>query len=618
MAFSLSYPPVLSAKILEYIYIDASEGSASGGHTALRFDKETFHFQHYDGGVIRLVKHLSSDFDYQYRYLENRNFHQASIALNEQHYERLHEYFNVQFLQQKQQNTLLKEIRLNIALLSRDTSHPLLSIKGAGLFDTKIRASSPLSLALQQQIKQKYGNDALDKKILNLKQYLGSLQLQPWPERTLQLSENSFATIPYSFASRYIDSVSKLLLLEAIKKGIGLNSQYYFSPEHTDFKLSATEIDQLKLFQQSLVDHLISLLDSQRPDWGSAGFVLYARILSLELTIQSGRFVFLDTYATQSPSIPYSEVTSYQALFKAQKERTLVKIKDEKKRLLTTLQTIGEVDYSRFEMLSNYYYERERGLADKHAIRISGEQRLPEKGAPLSQQLLPQLTSEQTGKALHRLEQYKNTHLQQIQSLYQYDLFTRNCVTEIFSTIDKAAVDNEQLRELGQLIGQDLIAFIPFGSFHSLSVDYPRQALPSFRQQQLAKMYREENNMQVFLREFNTLSASHYKFNDQDSTFLFFTDDKVWSRPVYGVFNLLTATSISLYGGFALPFDAGKSLKNGAMGLLMSLPELAFFNIRKGSYKHLLLPHSINSMQTKERCNEIRNTCSTCCKIVSR
>ena len=35
---------------------------------------------------------------------------------------------------------------------------------------------------------------------------------------------------------------------------------------------------------------------------------------------------------------------------------------------------------------------------------------------------------------------------------------------------------------------------------------------------------------------------------------------------------------------------SGKTVKNGAMGILMSLPELAFLNIRKGSYKHLLPP----------------------------
>ena len=592
--FSLSFSAALPAKTLEYIYIDASEGSASGGHTALRFGKETFHFQHYDGGIIRLVKHLSSDFDYQYRYLENRSFHQASIELNKRHYERLHEHFNLQFLQQKQQNALLKEIRLNIALLTQQTTHPLLNIKGAGLFDSKTTAPSPTNLWLQQQIIRKYGADALDNKILAVKHQINSLQLQPWVESELQLNEDSFTKLPYSFASRHINAVSQLLLLEAIKKGATLNSQYYFSPDHADFKLTATQREQLEEFQQTLIDNLVSLLDSQRPDWGNAGLVLYARILSLAHTIQSGTFVFLDTYTTQSTGIPNTEVASYNALFKAQKDQAIARIKDDKKQLFTAGQAISEADYSRFEMLSNYYYERERGLADKHVIRISGEQRLPQKSIPLPEQLFPQFTAEQTEQALLRLEGYQKSHRQQIQALYQYDLFTRNCVTEIFTTIDKAAIDNEQIRELGQLIQQDLIAFIPFGSYRSLSIEHPRLNLPSFRKQQITKMYGQENNLQVFLREFNTLSASHYKFNDQDSVFLFFTDDKIWSRPVYGAFNLLTATGISLYGGFSLPFDSGKALKNGAMGFLMSLPELAFFNIRKGSYKHLLQPPTAN------------------------
>lgn len=594
-AFSLSFSPSLAAKTLKYLYIDASEGNASGGHTALRFDKETFHFQHYDGGVIRLVKHLSTDFDYQYRYLENRNFHQANIKLSEQHYESLHEHFNLRFLQQKQQNTLLKEIILNIALLTKQTSHPLISIRGAGLFD--MHAMSPetdsqtrTNIKLQELIKQEYGDAYLDNKILNLKQHINSLKMKPWPKSALQLNENSFPAVPYSFANRHIDAVSKLLLLETIQKGRPLNTQYYFSPEHADFKLSKAELEQLKIFRQTLLTHLISLLNSQRPDWGSAGFILYARILSITLTIQLGKFVFLDSYAAQSPSIPYSEVKTYRDLFQVQKDQALAKVKHEKSLLFTAQQAISETNYSHFEMLGNYYYERERGLLSKHAIRISGEQRLPKKPTPLPKYLYPQLTSQQTESALHRLKRYKKEHLQQIQVLYQYDLFTRNCVTEIFSTINTAEINNKQIKELSQLIQKDLIAFIPFGSFRSLPVGYSRQTFPSFRQQQLTKMYKEESSAWVFFREFNTLTANHYKFNNQDSTFLFFTDDRAWSRPLFGVFNLLTATSISIFGGFALPFDSGKTLKNGAMGILMSLPELVFFNIRKGSYKHLVPP----------------------------
>ena len=591
--FCLLFLSPLCAKPLRYLYINAREGSASGGHTALRFDNETYHYQHYDGGMIRLVRQASTDFDFQYRYLDNRTLHQATVDLNDEHYTQLRKHFNLRLLQQKQQDDLRKEIDLNISLLNKQTQNPLLNIKGAGLLAKKTIAYGIEAItihSLQQQIQQKYGDIFLNESIQRLKEETSSLQPKPWPKNSLQLSDHSFLPVPYSFASQYIDAVSKMLFLEAIKKGIPLNKHQYFTPEQSSFLLSQSELKQLTLFQNTLVDNLINLLNSQRADWGSVAFTLYARILSISLAIDSGSFVFLDSFSSDSFSIPYTEVATYKTLLQEQKNRALTRIIQEKNQLFTAHQAISEKDYSRLEMLSNYYYERERGIAENRSIRVSGEQRLPTKSIPLPDHLFPKLTAQQTIEALHRLEHYQDNVTQQMQSLYRYDLFTRNCVTEILDTVHNANIPNENIIGIGKLAQHNLIAFIPFGSFHSLSADYPRQTLPSFRQQQLAKMYKEENNTLVFLRESNTLSASQYKFNDQDAIFLFFTDDEVLTRPLLGTFNLLTAATISIYGSFTLPFDSGKTLKNGVMGILMSLPELAFFNIRKGSYKHLSLP----------------------------
>ena len=586
----------LHAKPLHYLYINAREGVASGGHTALRFNNETFHFQHYDGGIIRLVKQASVDFDFQYRYLDNRTLHQAMVELNDEHYDQLRHYFNLKLLQQKQQDDLLEEINLNISLLHKQAQHPPLSIKGAGLLakNTVPHGVEAFTIhSLQQQIKQKYGDNFLNEQTQKLKQEINALQPLPWPKDSLQLSDNSFLLVPYSFASQHIDVVSKMLFLETLKKGTPLNQHQYFIPEQSTFTLSKSELEQLTIFQNTLVNNLLHLLNSQRPDWGSVAFTLYARILSLSLAIDSGTFVFLDSFVADSFSIPYTEVETYKALLEEQKNKALTRIIQEKNQLFTATQAISEKNYSRLEMLSNYYYERERGLAENRSIRVSGEQRLPSKSIPLPDHLFPKLTSKKTEEAIHRLELYQEDVTQQMQSLYQYDLLTRNCVTEIFSTIDKADINDKHIKEIEQLAQNNIIAFIPFGSFHSLSADYQKKTLPSFRHQQLSKMYQEENDTLVYLREFNTLSASHYKFNDDDSAFLFFTDDKVWSRPLFGLLNLLTAATISIYGSFTLPFDSGKTLKNGAMGILMSLPELAFFNIRKGSYKHLVQPIQI-------------------------
>ncbi|WP_221896114.1 DUF4105 domain-containing protein [Bathymodiolus japonicus methanotrophic gill symbiont] len=583
----------LTAKPLHYLYINAREGLASGGHTALRFDDVTFHFQHYNGGIIRLVKQASIDFNFHYRYLDNRTIHQATVELNDDHYKQLRHYFNRHLLQQKQQDNLLNEINLNIVLLEKQAENPLLSIKGAGLFDNnavprEIEASTIHSL--HKKITQKYGAAFLSKQIQHLEAELLTLQPQPWPKDSLQLSDNSFLPAPYSFASQHIDIVSKLLFLHTINKRFPLDKNHYFIPEQPSFTLSQSELAQLTIFQNTLVNNLIDLLNSRRPDWGSAAFTLYARILSLSLTIDSGSFVFLDSFPDESYSIPYAEVNNYRTLLIEQKNQALTRFVHRKGQFFTAPLAITEKDYSRLEMLSNRYYERERGLAENHSIKVTGEQLLPTKSIPLPGHLFTTLTSDQSRNALQRLAHYQQHISRQMNALYHYDLFTRNCVTEIFSTIDKANIDDKYIHEIEQLADTNLIAFIPFGSFHSLSTNYRRLTLPSFRHQKLVDMYQQENDLLVYLREFNTLSAQDYKFNDQDSAFLFFTDDKIWDRPLLGALNLLTATTVSIYGSLSSPFDSGTTLKSGVMGMIMSLPELAFFNIRKGSYKHLSFP----------------------------
>ena len=101
IAFSgLAVSTPIYAEALKYLYINAGEGNASGGHTALQFGADTFHFQHFDGGIIRLVKHASAHFDYQYRYIENRTFHQVNLELQAAPYRTLQHYFNVLFCKQ--------------------------------------------------------------------------------------------------------------------------------------------------------------------------------------------------------------------------------------------------------------------------------------------------------------------------------------------------------------------------------------------------------------------------------------------------------------------------------------------------------------------------------------
>jgi len=99
----------------------------------------------------------------------------------------------------------------------------------------------------------------------------------------------------------------------------------------------------------------------------------------------------------------------------------------------------------------------------------------------------------------------------------------------------------------------------------------------------MSEMYDRENRARVYLRESNTLTSSVYRSNPRDSFFVFFTDDLIWPRPIYGAVNLLAGLGQATLGLLQLPFSGPGELVAGAKGAFFSLPELFFVNLRKGS-----------------------------------
>nr|WP_143341562.1 hypothetical protein [Crenothrix polyspora] len=102
------------------------------------------------------------------------------------------------------------------------------------------------------------------------------------------------------------------------------------------------------------------------------------------------------------------------------------------------------------------------------------------------------------------------------------------------------------------------------------------RVFPAYRQQKLTALYIREVDSWVYARESNIFSSSLYNHNPDDAWFVFFTDDTLWFRPLFGAVNTLAATSQSLLGLLRLPFDGGREVKIGVRGVLTSLPELAF------------------------------------------
>jgi len=61
----------------------------------------------------------------------------------------------------------------------------------------------------------------------------------------------------------------------------------------------------------------------------------------------------------------------------------------------------------------------------------------------------------------------------------------------------------------------------------------------------------------------------------------------VAARPLFGAANVLTGLGATVAGMIALPVDGGKTLWAGLKGVVFSLPELFFVNIRKGSFDYV-------------------------------
>src|SRR5262245_15807417 len=87
-----------AARFVDYLYIEANEGGSSGGHAAIRFGDETYHFQHERGGLIHLQRDASDHFRYAYGVLENRPIHVSRVAVADAAYSALRGRFAERWL----------------------------------------------------------------------------------------------------------------------------------------------------------------------------------------------------------------------------------------------------------------------------------------------------------------------------------------------------------------------------------------------------------------------------------------------------------------------------------------------------------------------------------------
>lgn len=603
-AILLAFVNPAKAQVFSFIYVEAGEGNSSGGHAAVGFGDQVFHYQ-YENGLLRLFNHKADNFRNHYQLLQNRSLHIADIEVNAATYDRLLSRFKDRLFQQQQRLKLLNALQQNQALL-----HELLKIKGekppditdlpalnlalpgAGLFypddkansgeantaECRTAASSAEVIAtVRQSLEHRFGTAFLPQQINAIKTKLG--RLSPLPDDT------SFDSYPFS--EHYSDLLNELLALQVLQRYKPLAGSACFKVNKPELRLSESQVRNAQAYQRLLFDSAVSLTASKRPDKGYALLVTLARMIAVEQSIQSKHWVFIDDTKETSAVIPKAQLQLYA-------EDLRQKRQEDAKRLAKALASLGKapkdysLNYVSAEMAANRVHQWH--LSDTtQALRYRSEQTLPEKSIAINRFLFSGMPVKQLKLALNRQEQLSKKLTAEDGEINEYHLLTHNCVSALFATINRAmAGQSEKL--LGGYI-DPAFNFIPFQAFDAVQSTYrvvKTRTLPSYRQQKLAEIYNREGAALAYLREANVFSSSLYNHNPEDAWFVFFTDDAALLRPLYGAVNTVSAVGQSLAGLFTWPFDAGNNLKLGAKGVVASLPELAFFNIRKGSYPYNL------------------------------
>ena len=603
----------LSQQTLDFIYIDSSVDESAGGHTAIRFDQTVFHYQYYPAGFFLLIKEDWPKFRYHYNDLQNRTLSVVSLPVSTETYQKIKMQFLTRYIIQEKRFSRLNQLKIeSIFFQNLLSSNSTIPIKGLGFFTHK-QKEDPTAILLRSSIERRFGTSYIKELQHELNDKLEKMieHLQPIPLENVKLNLYTYSTFPTSNTGKYFElrELQEALCVLAEARSVSENVLVYSSGKIA--RLTDSEIKKLQQYRENIKDSILRILTSPRPDKGVALLVQAARYQSLSKSINSGHLITLDPFSEDaqlqkmdsylSSYLPVPHLTTDNANdtttnSKIEPLRTrnyynqlkieLLRDAQNAKHYFFTAQKSEDILFNQLEGSLGRLWEINNAEKNRYTIKIEEGILLPGKVEWTTETLSPNIEASLQNIAIS--DANESLFKKQLHEVYAYNLFKTNCVTEIFETIYSCFSTPEQSKmELGGYMkpGENL-SFIPFSAFHSIQQNFTSfsiEILPSYRKRQLDEIYKQRGTW-ALLKESNTLTSTVYFPWEGDSSFLFFTDNVVLTRPLLGVGNVLFATVNTLAGIVWLPIDKGTWLRRSMRGVVFSLPELAFFNIRKGTF----------------------------------
>lgn len=602
VALSLAATVPVSAeerRYADFVYVDANEGSASGGHVALRLGDRTYHFGHHEPGVLRLDRDESDRFAHVYSALENRNLEILRIEVSAETFGRLRSSFNERYLTEEQEFRVVDGLIRDRALLEdwRD-GEATVAVPGAGYFEaTDGSSDSPLD-RLRARVARRYGGDVVARRRAAAREELfaaGEIVAARVPPLA---AASRHPPAGYGPHDRAVDAAALLMALSVLEDGASLRGEAVVEVAADGFVLDAPLRGALARVAEQIEDDLVDSMASRRPDVGVVLLVGMARLLALEATLEGDRLVVLDVLPPDAVALSVDEIRARGGRL----EPLADELRDELPRVRQVLvrkPVLREADYAALEALVNRHAEIERSRAHGTPLRVARGTLVPVRAAPYPLEPLGDASREALDARVHELASRERALRERLDRTHHYHLLGHNCVSELFAQIERAVlpgrvvgsgsaeVERASTDSLGGYIepGRGL-DFIPFRAADRVGATYrlaEQVRLPSHRRRALMAMG-DHGTLTARLRESNVITSTVYAPNVEDSAFLFFTDDVVAARPLLGAANLMYGLGAALVGLPQAPLDGGRSFASGLRGAFWSLPELAFWNVRKGSY----------------------------------
>ncbi len=582
-----------SSFFLEFIYIDATAGEAAAGHSAIKLGQTVFHYEFHPGGLLLLTRQSWDSFRYYYNDLSNRTLILNAIPLPESAFRNIQHTFLKQYIAQEidleRHHNLKAEYQLltNLSQGNKD-----IAIDGLGFFSSIPGSGNLTAKKLLATVENVLGRDFLSQTLRNLE------QSAPVAEKTyspLSPEINILKTIPDSepqiIVLKDFLTLKEALLILLKKKGLQIETLVHSAhPDETNGEIFWQRLEEL---QQYTLKSILRLLGSDRADRGRALLIEIGRYHAIERSFTTGKlhtlypFKTLWTFKKKASSKSRHDAINHldlllndASLFLERSKKTFCSIPSGELTIAYSMLETYQGKLVFYELLEGdkIHYQK---LFDKCGLPcLTGESNLP---AIQSQDYY----REQAVRVQEKLSVVEKS----LSSQYGYNLFTKNCSTELIRSINNSFSGKEAIEETlgGYFLPGAGLNYVPFALHDTVKTSFNvthQEVLPAYRLRTLERLYREEGEYN-WLREGNTLGSTIYSPWEDDGYFLFFTDDLFLSRPIFGLANLCYGALQTLSGVVTAPIDDGLRFSRGLDGFLFSFPELFFFNIRKGSFQVL-------------------------------